>query len=218
LVLIAFGVAALAAIVLGVRRGVTRVVVLYAIFFWVAFWLGPKSLGGPFQVYLVYARYAGLALLFTLLIANVVASRAVFIATCAGVLALGVLCAIPVREFSTLVADYDDVRAAIPPRSTVLSIYQPNASDPLVAHHPAGALHFLHMVDGAAYVGFLFNNSAHPVFHRSDVKLPRPQIGFAKDWDYVVVRGARPSAAMDNMPDFSLLEEAGGWRIYKNDR
>lgn len=188
--------------------------------------LGPKSLGGPIQVYLIYPRFLAVALVLVLCAPRVRlhGARAWLLVAC--------MAAVPVyaahaqravvQRASAAAADFDGVRRMVPRSSRVLALWAPDAHDALAAF-PGFWPAFWLGVDGARFSTGLFDYAAHPVFRRKHVQAPlelrglafRPDVHGA-GWDYVVVRGSALVARLDAARSYAPVGASGGYHVYRN--
>jgi hypothetical protein len=193
------------------------------------FLFGPESINWPASVWLVRPRFGVVAGLLAFLLPTVRLERprwTLVLATASLVLVVqnAWLNADHIRKFSQWAEPYNAVRAAIPPRASVLAISLPDAGDPMRAHPALGSLYFYHMADGAAYCGFLFNQALLPIHQRPDFRLRTPDWRnpsafrpetFGRDYDYLVLRG---TAVVNRTRDSRFHQEEAnlnGWVVFR---
>ena len=200
---------------------------VYAMFFGLLYAVGPESIGWPMGVWMVYPRYATVgALLLFLLPRPRLGLAATVLSTAAAVALVAHNASVNHRHvagFSALARRYDAVRAAVPPRSTVLALTSRDPGDWIGAHHALGSLYFYHLCDGAAYSAFLFDNPLLPV----RMKPERPQ---APPWnrvgqyrpdvhgtafDYLVLRGRRFVDPTARAGRHEVVLRHQGWVVFK---
>jgi hypothetical protein len=188
--------------------------------------LGPKSLGGPVQVYLIFPRFLGAALALVLCVPRVVLRTRAAWALWTWTSAVPVFAATAqhavVAHASRIAADFDGVRALVPQHALVLALWAPDAQDPLRAF-PGFWPGFWLGIDGAAFSTGLFNYEAHPVFRKKSSWAPaevralafRPDV-HGRGWEYVVVRGRVLAERLDASSQFVLVGSSGRYRVYRN--
>jgi hypothetical protein len=199
---------------------------LYAELLVAMYAVGPMSVTSIF--WFAYPRYAVMAGLMILLLPRVELSRPIALPLVGAALALvgwnAALNAQHVRNFSAWARPYDRVRELVPKGARVLPLTVVPGND-LANYHPAlGSLYFYHLVDGAAYVPFLFDNPGHPVWHK---KKPKPRAPFwrnpdsydprthGKDYDYLVLRGPALIQRTLAAGEHDLVENVEGWAVFK---
>jgi hypothetical protein len=193
---------------------------------------GPSAIARPVSVWLVHSRFATLAALFVFALPRAKLCGPPGIVLTGGLLAVqaydAALQAGHVDRVAQLAERYAPVREMVPPRVTVLPLSYGLPPGDLVHHHATlRVLYFYHLVDGAAYIPYLFDNPFLPVRFRSDVKRPpapfwrTPQRYDPKThgraFDYLVLRGT-PAALTGQSPFHELVGEANGWRVYRTVR
>lgn len=201
---------------------------LYASALVLLFLFGPMSLEWPSSAWLTYPRF------------GVIAGAAVFllprgrlagplgwiaVASCLALVGWNAeLNARGIRHFSSLASRYDPVRAAVPPKTRVLALSVVGEGDLTNAHQSLKSLYFYHLVDGASYTAFLFDNAALPVRQKPDV---RPRAPFwrtphlfdpateGRDFDYLVLRGSGLVERTRAAGHHELAREIDGWFVFR---
>ena len=202
----------------------------YGLFFLALYGVGPESLGWPYFVWMVYPRYATLAAAVLVLLPR--PRLAGWAQVGLAVAALGLvghnaqINRRHVAAFSRWASNYDAIRAAVPPKTTVLALTRRDPGDWIGAHHALGSLYFYHLCDGAAYTAFLFDNSLHPVRLKRDRPHAPPwnNVGayspavHGVEFDYVVLRGKSFIQATEAAGRHDVVLRHQGWVVFKTKR
>jgi hypothetical protein len=189
---------------------------------------GPTGLNWPSSIWLLAPRFAVPAGVALFLLPRAKLSGFVGIAMTAIALSIvgwnARLNRGHIEHFSAWAAPYDRVRAVIPKGARVLALSLPLGGDAPLEHHAIGSLYTYHMVDGAAYVAFLFDKPELPVHLRHDV-VPRAPFWkrpweydpttHGKDYDYLVLRGARLVRRTSEAGLHELVTTIGPWSVFK---
>ena len=203
---------------------------VYGLFFASLYVVGPESVGWPQSVWMVYPRYATLGALALFLWPRPklgsVAQTALGAVALALVLHNANLNRGHVARFSAWAQRYDPVRAAVPPKSTVLALTGYERGDWVASMHALGSLYFYHLCDGAAYTAFLFDNPMHPVRMKPD----RPQappwnnvgvyspLTHGAAFDYLVLRGQRFIGPTERAGRHDVVLRHEGWVVFRTKR
>ena len=200
---------------------------IYAVLLSVAYLFGPISLERPFQIWMVYPRFATLAALVLFLLPRCDLSRwrVVFVIPALVLITLNAsINRSSIVTFSRWAEHYDPVRERIPQGVRVLALTDRKAGDLAGAHHAMGSLFFYHLADGSAYTAFLFDNPLHPVRLKKSGR-PRappwnqtyaynPRV-HGIDFDYLVLRGSPFVERTQAAGLHELVAEVNGWWIFK---
>lgn len=211
------------------RAGVPRMgLEFYAISVSAIYLFGPVAVNWPSSIWLVYPRFGIIAALLVMLLPRCDLQGP--LGTPLALAALGLvgwnnaINARLIREFSAWAAPYDGVRAAIPHGSRVLALTLPSGNDPPMEHHTIGSLYDYLMVDGSAYVAYLFDKPELPVHNRRDVKLRAPfwtspwaydPSTHGRDFDYLVLRGSGLVERTEQAGLHERVKAVGPWVIFQ---
>lgn len=200
---------------------------IYALALCLFYLFGPVSLERPFQIWMVYPRFATLAALLLFLLPRC-DLRGWRVAFAMPALALVIYNADVNRRsivtFSNWAKQYDPVRKTVPPGARVLALTERRADDLTNNHHALGSLFFYHLADGAVYTAFLFDNPLHPVRLKKEGR-PRappwnrtyafdPKV-HGVDFDYLVLRGPRFVDRTRRAGLHDFVAELNGWSIFR---
>ncbi len=201
---------------------------IYALFFFLLFAFGPESLNFPVEIWLVYPRFAIFAALLLMMLPRpslVGKGGMVWAVLCWGLLANNArINHQSIESFSQLASVYDQVRAKIPAKSKVLALTHGVPNNDFSRYHQAlTSLYFYHLVDGAQYTAFLFDNPMHPVHSRKG-KLPRAPhwrtpyaldlATHGADFDIFVLRGSI-AEKMESSSSHQRYADIQGWKLFR---
>lgn len=200
---------------------------LYAAYFAAWYWVGPMSITD--SLWYVYPRFAVLFGVMILLLPRVELSGKLGAALACLALPLVVYNASlnfqHVRQFNDWARPYDEVRKLIPKGAKVLPLTVVPGGDLANNHQALTSLYFYHLVDGAAFVPFLFDTPGVPVRYRKDVTLPRappwnnpdaydPRV-HGVDYDYLVLRGPGLIQRTQAAGLHELVQDVSGWAVFR---